>query len=139
MQHLVDTQGLAERVELDSAGTSAYHVGEPADARARATAEKRGLRLTSISRQVTRADFEHFDYLVAMDDSNYRDLMSLANGQAHRDKVHMFRAFDADSPEGAGVPDPYYGGPRGFDDVFDICEAAARGLLAHLRDSGAIC
>lgn len=136
MQHLLEQEGAADGVELDSAGTSAYHLGERADARARQTAKARGLRLSSISRQVTRADFDRFDYVIAMDDSNYNDLRNLATTAEHRAKIHLFRAFDPDSPEGAGVPDPYYGGARGFDDVVDICEAAARGLLAHLRASG---
>ncbi len=133
MQHLIEQAGLADHIELDSAGTGAYHVGEQADARSRATARNRGLRLTSISRQVTRGDFDRFDYVVAMDQSNYDDLMSLASDDAQRSKVHMFRAFDPASADDDGVPDPYYGGPRGFDDVFDICDAAAKGMLDYLR------
>lgn len=138
MQHLLERAGLSGQVEVDSAGTGAYHVGEPADARARKTAEARGLRLGSISRQVTVEDFDRFDYVIAMDRSNQRDLLELARDDSDRAKVHLFRGFDPESPAGADVPDPYYGGPRGFDQVFDICEAAAEGLLAHLRGTGAL-
>lgn len=133
MKHLLDQVGLLDRIEVDSAGTAAYHVGERADARSRAAASARGVRLDSISRQVTISDFDRFDYLVAMDQDNMDGLLDLARDERDRAKIVLFRSFDPESGAEASVPDPYYGGPGGFDDVFDICQAAARGLLDHIR------
>lgn len=138
MQALLEREGLSDRVQLDSAGTGAWHAGERADARARETARRRGLSLTSIARQFTAADFDRFDHVVAMDADNVRDLERLAPSETARARISLFRSFDPDSAAGAGVPDPYYGGDRGFDDVFDMCEAAARGLLEHLRREHAL-
>lgn len=133
MRHLVEGAGLGDHIEIDSAGTGAWHAGERADRRSRQTASQRGVELDSIARQVTVKDFTRFDYLLAMDRDNLRELHDLAPNDAARARVHLFRSFDPDAPRGAPVPDPYYGGPDGFDDVFDICEAACAGLLAHLR------
>ena len=133
MQELLEQAGLAAEVEVDSAGTAAYHAGEKADRRSRATARERGVELKSIARQVQRNDFTSFDYLIAMDTDNHEDLLSMARSAEDRAKVYLFRSFDSKSPEGAAVPDPYYGGPDGFNEVFDICRAAAQGLLEHLR------
>ncbi|HUH04792.1 MAG TPA: low molecular weight protein-tyrosine-phosphatase [Kofleriaceae bacterium] len=133
MQHLVEAAGLGDRIAIDSAGTGAWHAGEPADRRARQAATRRGLRLDSIARQVTIEDFTRFDYLLAMDPDNLRDLQELAPDADARARVHLFRSFDPAAPAGAAVPDPYYGGPDGFDEVLDICEAACAGLLEHLR------
>jgi protein-tyrosine phosphatase len=135
MQALVDKADLQGRIAVDSAGTGAYHVGEKADPRSRSTAVARGMKLRSISRQFVVSDFDSFDYVLAMDRDNYDNLASLAQSEAHQQRLFLFRSFDPASPEGADVPDPYYGGPSGFDDVFDICEAACRGLLAHLQQS----
>jgi len=133
MRHVLHEEGLADRVAIDSAGTSAYHVGEAPDARSTAAARERGIRMTGAARQFVREDFHGFDYVLAMDGSNYTDLVGLAATAEHKDKVHLFRSFDPASEDGAEVPDPYYGGKRGFDEVLDICDAACRGLLAHLR------
>jgi protein-tyrosine phosphatase len=133
MRHLVDGAGLGDRIGIDSAGTGAWHAGEAADRRSRETATRRGLRLDSIARQVTVGDFTRFDYLLAMDADNLRDLQDLAPDADARARVHLFRSFDPAASPGAAVPDPYYGGPGGFDEVLDICEAACAGLLAHLR------
>jgi len=134
MLALVKAEGLAHRVTVDSAGTAAYHVGERADRRSRATARARGVDLPSIARAFEREDFERFHYVLAMDTRNQRNLLALATDEEARARVHLLRSFE---PEGArddsSVPDPYYGGPEGFERVFDICDAACRGLLAHLR------
>jgi len=132
MRKLVEDAGLAAHVDIDSAGTGAWHAGERADPRSSEEALSRGIHLTSIARQFVVEDFDAFDYVVAMDRSNRRALEGLARSKADREKVSMLRAFD-DLADGADVPDPYYGGERGFADVFDICEAGCRGLLAHLR------
>jgi protein-tyrosine phosphatase len=137
MRALIERAGLTGAVEIDSAGTGAWHVGEPADERARAAAARRGFELTSVARQVKRADFARFDYLVAMDEENLRALERMAPDEAARGKVHLLRAFDPAAPRGAAVPDPYYGGDDGFEEVLDICEAACRGLVAHIaREHG---
>jgi protein-tyrosine phosphatase len=137
MRALVARAGLAAAIEIDSAGTGAWHVGEPADERARAAAERRGLELTSVARRVTRADFDRFDYLIAMDRENVIALERMAPDKAARGKVRLLRSFDPAAPRGAAVPDPYYGGHDGFEEVLDICEAACRGLLEHIaREHG---
>lgn len=134
MQHLVTRAGLSEHIELDSAGTSAYHIGERPDRRSAEAARRRGIELVGRSRQFDACDFDDFHYVVAMDTSNLRDLKGLARSQADRDKLSLLRDFDPDSPRGASVPDPYYGGVDGFDEVLDICEAGCRHLLAHVRE-----
>jgi protein-tyrosine phosphatase len=127
---LAGEAGASYRFTIDSAGTGAWHVGEPADARMRQAARLRGITMTSIARQVTRDDFDRFDLIVAMDSENAAALRRLAPaGQAS--KVVLFRDYDPDGP-GEDVPDPYYGGPDGFDDVLDIVTRSGRNLLAHL-------
>ena len=133
MRHLVEEAGMGHRFELDSAGTGPWHVGEVPDSRARATARARGIAMSGRGRQFERGDFGRFDYVLAMDGENYDTLLRMAPDDEARAKVQLLRAFDPASPEGADVPDPYYGGPDGFDHVFDVCEAACRGLLERLR------
>ena len=133
MAHLLESEGLGEKIGIDSAGTSAYHTGESPDARSTAAAAKRGIRMHGASRQFKQRDFHRFDYILAMDQSNYDALVESAATEELAAKVRLFRDFDESSPSGSEVPYPYYGGPSGFDDVFDICDAACRGLLAHLR------
>jgi protein-tyrosine phosphatase len=132
MIQLVRDAGLAERIAIDSAGTGAWHAGERADPRSRAEALRRGVDLPSVARQFTAGDFDAFDYVIAMDRRNARDLERLMGARAHTRKLHLLRSFDARASD-PDVPDPYYGGDNGFADVFDICEAGCRGLLAHLR------
>jgi len=134
MEALVERTGLAGEITVDSAGTAAYHAGERADSRSRQTARSRGFELESRARQFRAEDFGRFDYVVAMDASNYDNLVALAPSRAAGAKVSLLRAFDPATPNGADVPDPYYGGPRGFDDVFDICEAGCQALLTHICD-----
>jgi protein-tyrosine phosphatase len=133
MRHLVAQEGLAKRIAIESAGTGDWHVGDPPDRRARAVGAARGIPLSGAARQFTPADFARYDHVIAMDRSNRDDLVRMAPGPAERAKVRLLRSFDPSAPPDADVPDPYYGGPRGFDDVFDICERACRGLLEHLR------
>jgi len=133
MRHLVAQEGLSDRIQIDSAGTGDWHVGAPRDKRSRAVGQARGIPLTGTARQFTEDDFEQYDHVLAMDRSNRDDLLRMAPDLAARAKVRLLRSFDPGAPPDAEVPDPYYGGPRGFDDVFDICERACRGLLDHLR------
>lgn len=133
MRALVRSAGLEDRIAIDSAGTGAWHAGEPADSRSRAAARARGIELTGQARQFVHTDFARFDYVLAMDRGNRRELLRMARGDRERAKVHLLRSFDATAPADAEVPDPYYGGAQGFDQVLDICERACGGLLAHLR------
>lgn len=132
---LLEEADLADRVEVDSAGTGAYHTGDSADARSAATARSRGVSLVSRARAFAVEDFERFDWVIAMDGENHADLRALAPSSTAAARIHLLRDFDTDAPQGADVPDPYYGGPRGFDDVFELCEAACRGLLAHVQET----
>jgi protein-tyrosine phosphatase len=139
MLEVLRKDGLHSRVEVDSAGTGGWHIGEPADRRARAAARRRGIELTGTARQVRPADLDHFDLVLAADGSNRRELLRLAGDDPQRRaKVRLLREFD-DSAVQSGdldVPDPYYGDGDGFERVLDIVEAACRGLLAELRSSG---
>lgn len=134
MLHLVEQAGLAATFTIDSAGTAGYHVGERPDRRTLATAKARGVRLPSRARQWAAADFARFDLVLAMDADNRATLLQLAPDDAARGKVLLLRSFDPYATPDAAVPDPYYGGAEGFEEVFDVCESACRGLLAHLRN-----
>jgi protein-tyrosine phosphatase len=133
MRHLVHEAGLAGKISVDSAGTGAWHVGEERDRRSRAVASRRGVPITGLARQFSRADFERFDLVLALDEDNQRDLRRLAQSDEARAKIRLLRSFEPGAAPGSEVPDPYYGGPDGFERVFDICLAACRGLLEHLR------
>jgi protein-tyrosine phosphatase len=133
MRHLLEEAGLAGAVEVDSAGTAGYHAGEPPDARARAAGRRFGVEVGGRARQFKRADFERFDYVLAMDRTNLEDLGELAKDAPARQKLFLLRSFDPQSPEGASVPDPYYGDDEDFDDVVRICLAACTPLLERLR------
>jgi protein-tyrosine phosphatase len=130
---LVADAGLREKIAIDSAGTGAWHKGELADKRARQEAERRGIELRSVARQIIRLDFDRHDLLIAMDKTNVGDLQAFARNDADRAKIKLFRSFDPMSPSDAEIPDPYYGGPEGFARVFDMCAAASKGLLAYVR------
>jgi protein-tyrosine phosphatase len=123
---LVRERGLDGIVEVDSAGTGSWHVGEPADERMRRAAAARGFALESTGRQVRRGDLERYDLILAMDRSNLRELEQLAGGP--RPHVRLLGSFlpAAGEPD---VPDPYYGGERGFDEVLDLLEEAAEAAL----------
>lgn len=133
MRHLVEDEGVAERFEIDSAGTGSWHIGDTPDARSVAAAAARGIVIEGRARQVTGADFDHYDLILAADRYNFRDLQAIAPTDEDEAKVRMLREFDPMStPDDLDVPDPYYGGPSGFDDVIDLVEAACRGLLADV-------
>jgi len=129
---LVQDEGLGKRIRIDSAGTHAYHVGNPPDARAQAAARKRGVELADLrARKVLAEDFEVFDYVLAMDLNNYEDLSEICPpGQEQKLSLFLEFAPDADVRE---VPDPYYGGATGFERVLDLVEQAAHGLLDDIR------
>ncbi len=129
---MVFDEGLSDLIDIDSAGTHAYHVGNPPDRRAQQTADSRGIDLSDLrARQARSEDFLQFDYVVAMDQDNYHSLMSICPA-GHENRVHMFLDF-APAITSREVPDPYYGGPEGFEKVFDMVDAASRGLLADIK------
>lgn len=134
---LVEREGLADRVVIDSAGTHAYHEGEGADGRAQIAAGKRGIDLSEhIARGVRRDDFEVFDFVLAMDRDNLAELLGRAPAVA-RPRIRLFLEFarpeeSEQLPLTREVPDPYYGGPDGFDRVLDLIEAASMGLLTEV-------
>ena len=127
---LVEEAGLSDDFEIDSAGTGDWHAGEPPDARMSRAARTRGYALTSTARAVIRDDFRRFDHILAMDHDNFRHLRRIAP-DGLENKVRLFRD---DDPLGKSedVPDPYYGGPAGFETVLDIVERTARTLLSRL-------
>jgi protein-tyrosine phosphatase len=133
MRSLLRREGLEGRVAVESAGTADYHAGDLPDRRARDAAKARGVPLESRARQFVSADFARFDYVLAMDPENVRDLLAIAPDAAAKAKIRLLRSFDPASPPGAAVPDPYHGGSAGFERVLDLCEAACLGLLGHLR------
>lgn len=129
---LVEREGLGQAIEIDSAGTHAYHVGSLPDKRAQATARSRGVDLSDlVARRVAPEDFAVFDYVLAMDQDNFIALSEICPDQ-HVEKIQMFMDF-APGMRTREVPDPYYGGASGFERVFDLVEAAAEGLLAEIR------
>lgn len=130
MRHIVKQADAGERFVIDSAGTGSWHIGHPPDPRSTAAAAARGITLAGAARQVSSHDFESFDLLLAADRMNFRDLAEIAPSDEHESKVRMLRAFDPMStPDDLDVPDPYYGGPGGFDEVIDLVEAACQGLF----------
>jgi len=124
---LAEERGLGERIEVDSAGTGSWHVGEPPDPRARAAAAERGVTVSGQARQIEPADFKRFDVLVAMDRSVQRTLERLAPDPQARSKVRLL-------PGEVEVPDPYYGPDHGFERVLDLLEKGCAELLAELTD-----
>jgi protein-tyrosine phosphatase len=120
------------RLEIDSAGTAGYHIGSPPDSRTRQAALRRGYDMSAIrARVVEPQDFGRFDLILAMDRQNFDTLQQRAPASAHS-RIRLFLEFAPDA-ETKEVPDPYYGGPNGFEEVLDLVEAAARGLLEHVR------
>lgn len=129
---LVVREDLQSSIIVDSAGTHAYHVGEPPDRRAQQTAHQRGIDLADLrARRVTAEDIVGNDYVLAMDQENYQHLSTLCP-PGLESKIALFLDF-APGSRGREVPDPYYGGPSGFERVFDMVEEAAEGLLADIK------
>lgn len=130
---LVQRAGLEHAIEVDSAGTHAYyHEGEPPDPRAQASARRRGIELGDLrARRASAKDITYYDYILAMDQDNYHNLCALCPPGLER-KIALFLDY-APQLRLREVPDPYYGGVQGFDDVLDMVEMAAQGLLEHIR------
>ena len=131
-RHYVENAGLSEHIRIDSAGTHDYHIGEPPDARTHRAAEQRGYDMSGLrGRQVETADFERFDYVLAMDRANLAILQRLAQQRGGDPQLFLEYAKHHKERE---VPDPYYGGADGFERVLDMVEDAAEGLLQHIRE-----
>jgi protein-tyrosine phosphatase len=134
LRKLASDAGLADAIAVESAGTIGYHVGELPDPRMREAASGRGYALGSRARQFDRADFDRFDLIVAMDRHNLADIQALDTTGDHRGKVRLLSDF-LDRPDDwpVDVPDPYYGGPAGFQKVLDMIEAASSQILTELE------
>lgn len=129
-RRLAEEAGRGSAFEVDSAGTGGWHVGESPDARMRQVAAGHGFEYGGAARQFEPADFERFDWIIAMDSSNRRDLSRLARSDADRARIRLLREFDPQGGPDSPVPDPYYGGIEGFENVYGIVERSCRGLLA---------
>ncbi|MBC77935.1 MAG: protein tyrosine phosphatase [Halobacteriovoraceae bacterium] len=129
---LVEAKGLSEHFEVDSAGTSAFHTGDNADPRMIEEARLRGISVPSISRQFVKKDFDIFDQIVVMDDSNFKNVTKLDPDKEHAHKVFKLTDYSSNS-ELNFVPDPYFGGQDGFGLVLDILEDCCQNLLTHLN------
>lgn len=131
-RHFVQEAGVDHMIDVDSAGTHAYHIGDPPDHRAQNTALQRGYKMHDLrARAVQSSDFEEFDYILAMDKENLT-LLQQRSPQQHVSKIQLFRQYDKNVDADAEVPDPYFGGQQGFELVLDMVEEASQGLLAHL-------
>ncbi|MEG4104596.1 low molecular weight protein-tyrosine-phosphatase [Microcoleus sp. S13_C5] len=131
MNHLIEQAGLRDRITCDSAGTASYHIGSPPDRRMALAARKRDIELLGEARQFARQDFENFDLILAMDRENYRNILSLDSAGKYKDKVRLMCDF-CQKYDIKEVPDPYYGGPEGFDRVIDLLHDASEGLLNYV-------
>lgn len=131
-QHLINERGLENYFEVDSAGTSAYHIGESADNRSQRTANKHGISLNSKARRFKASDLEYYDLILAMDNKNLRNIQQMAN-EEQMNKVGQMRDFDP-NPGNGEVPDPYQGGREGFENVFQIVKRSCENLLDELEN-----
>jgi protein-tyrosine phosphatase len=132
-RHLVEAQGYADLIEIDSAGTHSYHIGKPPDQRGQQAAVSRGIDIGDLrARQVNQHDFSEFDYVIAMDNDNFSELEDICPAD-QRQRLHMMMDFAPERSE-TEVPDPYYSGE--FGRVFDMVDVASRGLLQHIIQAG---
>ena len=129
--HKTRQRGWSDYIVADSCGTSSYHIGDPPDRRTLANARKNGIEINHRARQLSQQDLDRFDYILAMDEDNYADVALLASGKNLKDKLYLMRHFDAQAP-GTSVPDPYYGGEEGFQQVFEILDRSIEGFLDYL-------
>tara|TARA_Y100001978_G_scaffold202538_1_gene224038 strand:- start:607 stop:1092 length:486 start_codon:yes stop_codon:yes gene_type:complete len=129
----IKEEGLEDRFLVDSAGTGSWHVGKKADARMRSAAKDRNIDITSKARQINKSDFQKFNYILTMDDSNYKNVTSLKNREKYSDKCIVIKIQEfANTFHEREVPDPYFGGDEGFDNVLDILTDSINGFLDHI-------
>ena len=134
MNYLIEKEGLNDKFECDSAGTSRYHIGSSPDKRMQLAAKKRGIELKGKARQIEDFDLEYYDFILAMDKSNYRDILNLDRTGKYKDKIKLMCQFTTKFKD-QEVPDPYYGGESGFDYVIDLLLDACQGLLDYCQQS----
>ncbi len=132
MQFLIKQQGLEDEIECDSAGTIDYHHGDSADPRMQEHADLRGYELNSTARKFILQDFENFDWIITMDENNYSQIRLLDPNNSFTHKIRRMTDF-CETTKISSVPDPYYGGNRGFETVIDILEDACGGFLKYLK------
>jgi len=132
-RHLAQERGVGEKYNLDSAGTSAYHVGELPDHRMRQVAEDKGFVYTGKAKQFWATDFDQFDLVIAMDKANQSYLERKALSEEQSSKIHLMREYDPEGKPDLDVPDPYYGGLDGFEVTFEIVKRSCQGLLEALE------
>ena len=132
MRDVVEKAGLSARIEIDSAGTEGWHSGKLPDQRMRQAASTRGITLDHRARQFKAVDLERFDLILAMDRDNERNIRALDREKRHEDKIRLFCDFCSEHSE-REVPDPYYGGPEGFEHVLDLIEDGCEGLLREVK------
>ncbi len=130
-KHKIKKKNLEHLFEVDSCGTSDYHIGEQPDKRTIANARKNGVTIDHCGRQFSVKDLEDFDYIFAMDKSNQHNILRLLKDDTHRKKVMLMREFD--SVEGEEVPDPYYGGEKNFQEVFEMLNRSTENFLEHIE------
>lgn len=131
---IVGLEGLTDRFDIDSAGTSDYHTGDSPDPRTVSEAARRGLVIEHAARQIRGNDLYEFNYVIAMDASNLGRIERLARTVPGGAELHLLRSFDDEAGDDLEVPDPYFGGPEGFSDVHDMVERSCRSLLEHIRN-----
>ncbi|WPJ95587.1 low molecular weight protein-tyrosine-phosphatase [Coraliomargarita algicola] len=131
LQHLVDEAGLTDHFEIESAGTTGFHVGAPPDSRMQQVMRERGIPVIGRSRQLEAEDLEYYDLILAMDQDNFDGARYLDRRGQYGDKIKLFCEYCTEHDE-REVPDPYYGGDRGFDHVMDLIEDGCRNLLKEL-------
>ena len=132
LRHKVKKYGLGAWVEVDSCGTSNYHIGDNADPRTIANAARNGVTIEHCARQLSQEDLDAFDFIFAMDRNNYHNILKLGNGNDLGQKLRLMREFDPES-KGGEVPDPYHGGEEGFQEVYEILDRSTTRFLEFLR------
>ena len=132
LKHKVLQRGYQQLFEIDSCGTSNYHIGGAPDERTLANALENGVIIHHRGRQLHHRDLEYFDFIIAMDKSNHQNILRLTNADKHHNKIYLMRSFDS-SDNHDEVPDPYYGGDRGFQEVFEILDRSTESFLRHIE------
>lgn len=133
----IEAKGLSSVIDVDSCGTSNYHIGGMPDSRTIANALANGVTIDHRGRQLSAADLDTFDYILAMDASNHTNILRLPNAQQHTAKIRMMRAFDTEGT-GGDVPDPYHGTEKGFQEVFDILNRSTEQFIGYLEQEHGI-
>ncbi len=131
-QHIVNEAGFGNYFEVDSAGTSAFHVGQPANSKSSDVADAHGVQLKSRARQFDKEDLDYYDLIIPMDNENRDNIYAMADSEEQKEKVQLLREYDP-NPEDGQVPDPYYGGLEGFENVYQIVERSCKNLLEQLK------